>query len=402
MKALPALLLFTAVCSAQNRLPTFGQPSPAFTLQQVLQAPSGAPLTLAGLHGKAVVVEFWATWCGGCVAAIPHLNELTAEFKDKPVVFLSITDEPAETVQAFLKKRTMGGWVGIDKDAKTFETYGILGRPQTLLIDAKGVLQTAVQPGKLNAALVQDLIDGKTMKADPSLNDTAPKPMELVAGAPPPLLQVLIRPAAPVSMSAYSPGAVVKSDGGRIEYYALPLRTILYYTEGVHEDRIVGSPLLDEGRYDLSVAVPEGQGKLRNNLMQQMVDATFQLKMHHEQRTVPVWVLSATPAAAKKIIVSKATPSSGFRPKKGEITGSGTKIDTLAWRLKQDVDGIEVIDETGMHEQYDFDLNWTPGDTASLATALRDQLGLKFERTTRPRDFLVIDSAVQPMTWAEK
>jgi uncharacterized protein (TIGR03435 family) len=368
----------------------------------VLQAPSGAPLTLAGLHGRAVVVEFWATWCGGCVAAIPHLNELAAEFKDKPVVFLSITDEPPETVQAFLKKRTMGGWVGIDKDAKTFRTYGILGRPQTLLIDVNGVLQMALAPDKLNRALVQGLMDGKTMKVDQTLNEPAAKPMELVAGAPPPLLQVLIRPAAPASMSGYSPGAVIKSKGGRHEYYGLSLRTILYYTEGMDGNRIVGPALLDEGRYDLSVAVPEEQGKLRKSLTQLLVDATFQLKMHREKRAVPVWVLSATPSAAKKIVVSKAAPSSGFRPKEGEITGSATKIDVLGSRLKREVGGMEVIDETGMNEQYDFDLNWKSGDAGALVTALRDQLGLKFNQTTRPQEFLVIDSAVQPMTWAEK
>lgn len=402
VKTLAALLLLTAVCGAQNHLPTFGQPAPAIALQQMLQAPSGAPSTLAGLHGKAVVVEFWATWCGGCVAAIPHLNQLVAEFKDKPVVFLSITDEPTATVQAFLKKRTMGGWIGIDKDAKTFETYGILGRPQTLLIDANGVLQTAVAPEKLDATLVQELMDGKTMKVDERLNAPVAKPMELVAGVPPPLLQVLIRPAAPPSMSGFAPGAVIKSEGGRYEYYGLPLRTILYYTEGVDGDRIVGPAMLDEGRYDLSVAVPEGQSKLRKSLMQQMVNATFQLKMHREQRTVPVWVLSATPAAAKKIVVSKAAPSPGFRPNKGEIAGSATTMDVLGSRLKREVGDVEVIDETGMKEPYDFDLNWKSGDTAALVIALRDQLGLKFEQATRPREFLVIDSAVQPMTWAEK
>jgi thiol-disulfide isomerase/thioredoxin len=65
------------------------------------------------LAGKVVVLEMWATWCGPCVKAIPHLNELAGKFKDRPVVFLSVTDEEQKVVEAFLNKRRISGWVGI-------------------------------------------------------------------------------------------------------------------------------------------------------------------------------------------------------------------------------------------------------------------------------------------------
>jgi len=69
-----------------------------------------ANATLHALAGKAVVLEFWATWCAPCVAAIPHLNELATQFKDRPVVFLSVSDETPSVVEAFLQKHPIDGW----------------------------------------------------------------------------------------------------------------------------------------------------------------------------------------------------------------------------------------------------------------------------------------------------
>ncbi len=58
-----------------------GNSAPPLSFKQILQAPAGGRGTWEELKGQAVVLEFWATWCGGCVDNIPHLNELAAEFK---------------------------------------------------------------------------------------------------------------------------------------------------------------------------------------------------------------------------------------------------------------------------------------------------------------------------------
>jgi len=58
--------------------------------------------------GKVYVVEFWATWCGPCVASMPHLAELQTKWGSKGVQIISISDEDLETVNGFLKRPFRG------------------------------------------------------------------------------------------------------------------------------------------------------------------------------------------------------------------------------------------------------------------------------------------------------
>ena len=68
--------------------------------------------------GKPLLLEFWATWCGPCVANIPHLNQLAEQFEPRGVEFVSITSEDANTVERFLKTHPMRGIVALDSDQR--------------------------------------------------------------------------------------------------------------------------------------------------------------------------------------------------------------------------------------------------------------------------------------------
>ena len=99
----------------------------------------GAPIDAAGLNGKVVVVNFWATWCVPCIQEIPSFNKLHQEYAGKgvAVVGVSMDDEGAERVRPFLKKHPMDYTVALGSDAVTKE-FGLDELPVTVVFDRSG------------------------------------------------------------------------------------------------------------------------------------------------------------------------------------------------------------------------------------------------------------------------
>ncbi|MBL8810458.1 MAG: redoxin domain-containing protein [Planctomycetaceae bacterium] len=88
---------------------TIGSPAPALDVEHWVSDGHGKfkPVTKFE-KGKVYVVEFWATWCGPCVASMPHLAETQEKYADKGVQIVSISDEDLETVEGFLKRPLPG------------------------------------------------------------------------------------------------------------------------------------------------------------------------------------------------------------------------------------------------------------------------------------------------------
>jgi thiol-disulfide isomerase/thioredoxin len=98
-------------------------------------------------NGKFVLVDFWATWCGPCKRSIPHLNDLSAKFKDRLVV-LGLSDEPLESLRKMTSPR-IDYFVGTDTQARTLRAVGVEGIPHALLIDPSGIVRFEGMPSYL-------------------------------------------------------------------------------------------------------------------------------------------------------------------------------------------------------------------------------------------------------------
>jgi thiol-disulfide isomerase/thioredoxin len=120
-----------------------------------------------GMRGNVVVIDFWATWCAPCVAAIPHLDALKNELAGEPVRFFSVTYEPRGKAKAFLEKHPMTTTVGIDDDLKTFTSWIAWGIPMAYVIDRDGKVAAVVSPSKLTAADIRAILAGRPADVEP-------------------------------------------------------------------------------------------------------------------------------------------------------------------------------------------------------------------------------------------
>lgn len=123
--------------------PLLGQPAPELEAQPL----DGEPITIGGQSGEVLVLEFWATWCGPCVAALPKMAELGERFADRGVKLYAVNvNEPADAVKTFLQERELDLPVLLDPEGRIASAYSANAIPQTVLI-GKGGRVEAVHVG---------------------------------------------------------------------------------------------------------------------------------------------------------------------------------------------------------------------------------------------------------------
>jgi len=113
-----------------------GDPAPEFRLEDL----SGKKVALADFRGSSVVVlDFWATWCGPCRAALPAMHAFRQKYQGKGVEVLNINlSEDAGTISEYLRKEQLNLWVLLDRGNAITKAYGVNGIPCVVVIDKRG------------------------------------------------------------------------------------------------------------------------------------------------------------------------------------------------------------------------------------------------------------------------
>jgi len=121
---------------------------------------AGKPVRLADLAGRAVWINFWASWCPPCQAETPILREMDLEYRDRglTIIGISVQETNAADVGAYVAKYSLGFTVAADLDGDIFRRYKVYGLPTQFFIRPDGRV-AAVLPRPLDAASARAQIE---------------------------------------------------------------------------------------------------------------------------------------------------------------------------------------------------------------------------------------------------
>ncbi len=121
--------------------PLVRRPAPTFTLSLF----EGTTVRLSDYRGKAVVLNFWASWCIPCREEAPLLEAAWQALKDRDVLFLGVNIQDTEpAAKAFLREFSVTFPNGHDAEGKIAIDYGVYGIPETFFIDRQGRITAKV------------------------------------------------------------------------------------------------------------------------------------------------------------------------------------------------------------------------------------------------------------------
>ena len=139
---------------------SIGDKAPALVVEKWVK---GQPVATFE-KGKVYMIEFWATWCGPCIASMPHVTELQKKYRDAGLTVIGMTSKDSrgnslEKVEAMVaeKGEGMGYTVAWDKERETNSAYmkaaGQGGIPCSFLVDQDGVVVYVGHPARIDATL---------------------------------------------------------------------------------------------------------------------------------------------------------------------------------------------------------------------------------------------------------
>jgi peroxiredoxin len=100
--------------------------------------PDGRTVSLRSLQGHVVLVYFWATWCVPCVADIPNLRQLHADYQGRSFEILGVTTDAPDVVAGFAQEHPMPWPNYFDGRYTSWDLWGIQGLPVKFFIDREG------------------------------------------------------------------------------------------------------------------------------------------------------------------------------------------------------------------------------------------------------------------------
>ena len=155
-----------------------GNRAPDFFVEKMWKEP------VADASGKVVVLDFWATWCGPCVKAIPHMNDIQNHY-GSDVVCLGISDEnnfEAEMRRRNLHERDFDYGLAVDRTGTLKNFFGVRGIPHVAVLSGDWVVRWQGHPTRLTKEVMDSIVEPnrKLMSSAAAQGTNAPPPSRWV------------------------------------------------------------------------------------------------------------------------------------------------------------------------------------------------------------------------------
>lgn len=381
-KSLTILILLFLLNTFYGQHPKIGLMSPPISIREWV---TGEIKGVNPFRNKTVILEFWATWCAPCIAAIPHLNNLADKFSSNDVVFLSITSEELTLVENFLTRKKMKSSVVLDKlvgnVGVTQKNYGITGIPHTFLIDKRGILRWHGHPNNLTEKLLnQYFTSGKVPgpEQEQEVSQTSSSfskdafytlfiNRSQSAFTDPKLhgLGILMtRSNADTSEISYRGGSVVDFISKLLEQ---PTTRI----------KIDGVPPMESIDLTLRVTVPMTDSVLNVRAMQALGDV-YRMKIDYKVEIRKGWALVL--AFSDRLTPSVVRKGYSTFPTDSTWIGANVSVSVFARGLESNIKQ-HFFDETNSEGKFDFDVSTK--NMAELSKALEQQYGIVLREVER-------------------
>jgi thiol-disulfide isomerase/thioredoxin len=137
----------------------------------------GRPIRLADLRGKAVWIDFWASWCPPCQQETPIVRQVADEYRNRSLEVVAVqVQETVEEGRAYAQRYGLRYTIGADVTGDIFRSYRVYGLPTQFFLDADGVIR-AIVPKPLALEEARAYIESVLPAGEPSASEpTASEP----------------------------------------------------------------------------------------------------------------------------------------------------------------------------------------------------------------------------------
>ncbi|MDN3548917.1 TlpA family protein disulfide reductase [Mucilaginibacter aquaedulcis] len=144
-----------------------GDHVPDMVLRELINYRAGGTARISDFRGKLLILDFWSTYCGGCIHAMPQLDSVQRLYKDK-VVILPVSFQPRELVAAFWKHNPMLRGLDLpsvvgDQELQRLFPHRLL--PHDVWIDGNGLVLGATEAAEIDVPQIDAVLAGKPLPA---------------------------------------------------------------------------------------------------------------------------------------------------------------------------------------------------------------------------------------------